>query len=211
MIGDGGPDKDAMCIVLPETRMGLFSQLRGLMWFMIRARTTISTRIHNLTRSGVPYRLQVARLVRALNHARHVRGLPDITYNVPSYIGMIPIRWEDMVAFQAHASILAIPHLVGYVDELATIVQKVQRAHRPLQFCMVDFERIETPDLCLLGIQVFFGVPMPPGMQKSDAGQVAPLNASGPARKVVMAYVEAFAAKRREAVEKGAREPAPPE
>jgi hypothetical protein len=198
--------------VAPETRMALFNQMRVLLLMFLRGSGVIRCRVWNVSRPTKTHSEFVQRCVNHANQRRHVRGLPDMDFDIPSYVGILPIKWEHVVDFCETHRALDVPHLYACVRRIARAAEKAYAQHAHVAFCMVDFERIETEAMCMIGVQVFFAVPMPEEMTPEEAGHVSSLPVGGCSEDLVAAYVNTLTAAQQEMAKqrhKKAKAPAP--
>lgn len=180
--------------VTAETRHAMFVQARMLMRLTLRAMLGIRMRVWDVSSRAQTHEEIVALLVAYANQRRHVRGLPDIDYDIPSYIGILPVPWDTVVDFQKTGRILDVPHMYVCTRKIARAATRACAAHQHVAFCMVDFERIETQSMCMIGMQIFFAVPMPADMTMEQAGKVSALPIGGATGDIIASYVETLSA-----------------
>lgn len=136
----------------------------------------------------------VMSLVDAINNTRVKCGRRRHQFRIPSYVTVIPMYWENVLAFLDGEKVFEACNIAVTMQVVLDAVNKLREDHPRISFWMADFDRIETSDMMLIGIQIFVATPVRPGeMHYEDL--VMPLKIGAGAEEIVAKYIQLFAEK----------------
>ncbi len=170
-----------------------FEQINTYITFMLSAKSRLPCELVQLPKAR--RRTFVCGMMDACNSARIDANLDICDYEVPSYVTVMAVSWDELVEFEAGKSVLELDTITYMVSRIWRAVGRLKRDHNPLDFCVVDYDRSTSPFGMMVGVQVFLGVPVELGSCTSANFTLRPLAIGPITDNIVSHFLHLFTVK----------------
>lgn len=170
-----------------------FKQICWYITFMLSAKSRLPCELVRLPCKK--RRTFVCSMMDEYNTARIEAKLAVCDYEVPSYVTVMAVSWDELLEFEAGKNILEVDTITYMVSRIWRAVRNLKRIHTPLDFCVVDYDRSTSPFGMMVGVQVFLGVPVELGSCAAANFTLKPLAIGPITDNIVSHFLHLFTVK----------------